>query len=198
MSDQHNHEHHGGGHEMDSPPTRQLFNIVWGLGIITLLSIVTCVQLFNKQRDAMIADSLDAPSYKLADYRTKQNGLKTSNGTAELNDGGKVVVQEYVPLEVAKKKILTTPSLLQAPPPPAGWIHPDDIASGGSSAAAAPAPAPAPAPVEGAPTEGAGAPAAEGAPAGSPAAEGAATGLTGAANPAAAGADSGADKTPTP
>lgn len=207
MSDQHNHEHHGGGHEMDSPPTRQLFNIVWGLGIITLLSIVTCVQLFNKQRDAMIADSLDAPSYRLADYQTKQNGLKTSNGTAELNDGGKVVIQEYVPLEVAKKKILTTPSLLQAPPPPPGWIHPDDIASGGSSAAAAPAPAQAP--TEGAPAEGApagapteGAPAAEGAPsgapAGSPAAEGAATGPTSAANPAAAGADSGAEKAPAP
>ena len=180
MSDQHKHEQHGGGHEMDAPPTRQLFNIVWGLGIITFLSIVTCVQLFNKQRDAMLSESLEVPSYRLAEYRKSQDALRTSNGTYELNDNGKVVVQEYVPLEVAKKKILASPDLLKAPPPPAGWIHPDDIASGGGAAAPVPAAPPA-APAEGAPSPSA---PAEGA------AEGAAAAPAGADKPAGAGTES--------
>jgi hypothetical protein len=155
MSDQHS-EHHGGGHEVDQPPTRQLFNIVWGLGALTLLSIVTCVQLFNQQRDAMLAESMSAPSYRLAEYRAAQDTRASSNGAEELVVDGKTVTLEYVPLDVAAKKILANPALLQAPPPPPGWIHPDDIASGGAKA---PTPAPAPAAVEGegaAPTEGAG------------------------------------------
>jgi hypothetical protein len=49
MSDEHkdpSHKTSGPGHEVDSPPTKELFNIVWGLGGLTLLSIATCAQLF--------------------------------------------------------------------------------------------------------------------------------------------------------
>jgi len=175
MSDQHN-ENHGGGHEVDQPPTRELFNIVWGLGALTLLSIVTCVQLFNQQRDTMLSESMSTPSYRLAEYRAEQDKRLSSNGSEELLEDGKTVTLEYVPLEVAAKNILAKPELLQAPPPPPGWIHPDDIASGGAKAPVVAPPAPAAgeeAAVEGAPAEGASAPA-EGAASGPATAEGAA------------------------
>jgi len=173
MSD---HQHYKGGHEVDQPPTRELFNIIWGLGAITLLSIVTCEQLFNKQRDALQSERYSQVSWKLAEYQTEQNKQRFESGSYELNDDGKVVTLNYMPLARAAEKLLTDPALLKAAPPPPGFVHPDDMAGG---AAAAPAPTPAAKEPE--------APAAAGAdaPAG---AEGATAAPAGDAKPAEAGA----------
>jgi hypothetical protein len=177
MSD---HEHYKGGHELDAPPTRQLFNIVWGLGAITFLSIITCVQLFNQQRDALQSERYGETSWRLAQYQDEQAKQRYESGEYALNDNGKEVTISYVPLARATEKVLADPKLLQAAPPPPGFVHPDDLASGGAAAPApAPTPAPAPAPAEGAEA----AAGAEGATAGPATPEGD-------AKPAEAGADS--------
>jgi len=145
MSD---HQHYKGGHEIDAPPTRELFNIVWGLGAITLLSILTCVQLFNTQRDELQKERYSQTSWRLAEYQTGQDKLRFESGEYELNDDGKVVMVKYVPLARATEKVLQEPKLLKAAPPPPGFVHPDDMAGGGQAAAPAAAAVKAPAPTE--------------------------------------------------
>ncbi len=183
MSD---HQHYKGGHEIDAPPTRQLFNIVWGLGAITLLSILTCVQLFNSQRDELQSERYSKISWRLAEYTADQDKMRFESGEYELNDDGKVVVVQYIPLARAVEKVLEDPKLLKAAPPPPGFVHPDDLAGGG--AAAAPA---APAVKEPEPTEAA----ADAAPAGAEGATAGPAAVDGDAKPAeAGGAEAGAGR----
>lgn len=150
MSDSHN-TGHGGGHEIDEPPTKELFNIVWGLGALTLLSLVTCVQLFNnQQRDLMTERSKEA-SFVLEQYEKEMDTVIKGSGELSFKDSnGKEVKQRFVPLAVARELVLSKPDGLRAGPAPAGWQHPDDIAAGGQAAGAAPTPAPTPTPTDGA------------------------------------------------
>jgi hypothetical protein len=139
MSDSHHNDGHGGhaagfgaGHEVDQPPTRELFNIVWGLGAATLLSLVTCVQLFTNQRDEIMEERGKEVSFVLAKYRKDNETLATGSGTIEVKDaGGKVIArQKYRPIAAARAELLADPKRLAAAPAPAGWVHPDDIAAG--------------------------------------------------------------------
>ncbi len=142
----HNHSHGGGGgHEVDQPPTRELFNIVWGLSALTLVSLVTCVQLFNTQARDIDAERGDAGSYLLAKYRKDMDHRTKNSGTEELTDAaGKVAARyKFVPLTEARDKILARPEMLGAFPAPPGWVHPDDVNAG---ATGAPPPAPVPVP----------------------------------------------------
>lgn len=163
MSDHNNNAHgqHSGGHEVDSPPTRELFNIIWGLSALTLLSLVTCVQLFNNQARDLNTERGKDGSYVLQDYRKDQETRTRGSGQDSVTDAtGKVVARyNYIPLASARELVLNKPEKLGAFPPPAGWVHPDDIASGGQGAAP-PVPPPAPAPTDGAPapTDGAAVP----------------------------------------
>jgi hypothetical protein len=154
----HNHGHdshgaHGGGHEIDAPPTRELFNIVWGLGLLTLLSLVTCVQLFNNQAREIGADRGKEGSYVLADYRKDAETRTRGSGQDSVTDAtGKVVAKyNYIPLASARELILGKPEKLGAFAPPPGWIHPDDVAAGGQGGQPA---APQPIPADGQPTPG--------------------------------------------
>lgn len=142
----HNHGHdshtaHGGGHEIDAPPTRELFNIVWGLGLLTLLSLVTCVQLFNNQAREIGADRGKEGSYVLADYRKDAETRTRGSGQDSVTDAtGKVVGKyNYIPLASARELVLGKPEKLGAFAPPPGWIHPDDVAAGGQGAGTPPA-----------------------------------------------------------
>jgi len=163
MSDHNNNAHgqHSGGHEVDSPPTRELFNIIWGLSALTLLSLVTCVQLFNNQARDLNTERGKEGSYVLQDYRKDQETRTRGSGQDSVTDAtGKVVARyNYIPLASARELVLSKPEKLGAFPPPAGWVHPDDIASGGQGGAP-PVPPPAPAPTDGAPapTDGAAVP----------------------------------------
>ncbi|MCY1065988.1 hypothetical protein OV090_14500 [Nannocystis sp. RBIL2] len=159
MTEHHNDSHgahggghgHGGGHELDAPPTRELFNIVWGLGALTLLSLITCVQLFNDQARDLNAERGKEGSTLLADYRKGMETRTRGAGDDVLTDAtGKVVGRySYIPLASARDLILAKPEKLGAFAPPSGWIHPDDVATGGQKAAA-----PTPAAPEGAAVEG--------------------------------------------
>jgi hypothetical protein len=150
---EHHHDHgghggHGGGHEIDTPPTRELFNIVWGLGLLTLLSLITCVQLFNDQAKDIASERGKSGSDLLADYRKDMETRTRGAGEDTITDAsGKIVARyNYIPLASARDLILAKPEKLGAFAPPPGWIHPDDVASGGAKAPA-PAPAPTPEPV---------------------------------------------------
>jgi hypothetical protein len=150
MTEHHNDSHgahgghgHGGGHELDAPPTRELFNIVWGLGALTLLSLITCVQLFNDQARDLNAEHGKEGSALLAQYRKDMETRTRGQGEDALTDAtGKVVARySYIPLASARDLVLAKPEKLGAFAPPPGWIHPDDVATGGQKAAA-PMPAP--------------------------------------------------------
>ncbi|MCY1055206.1 hypothetical protein [Nannocystis sp. SCPEA4] len=187
MTEHHNDSHgghgHGGGHELDAPPTRELFNIVWGLGALTLLSLITCVQLFNDQARDLESERGKEGSALLAKYRKDMETRTRGAGEDSITDAtGKVVGRyNYIPLASARDLILAKPEKLGAFAPPPGWIHPDDVAAGGQKAAApTPAAPEGTPPVDGtppvvpaAPTDGAAAPA-----------EGAAAPAEGAAKPA--------------
>jgi hypothetical protein len=163
MSDSHN-TGHGGGHEIDEPPTKELFNIIWGLGALTLLSLVTCVQLFNNQQRDLMAERGKDASFVLEQYSKEMDAVTKGSGELSFKDSnGKEVKQRFVPLAVARELVLSKPDGLHAGAPPPGWQHPDDIAAGGQAAGAVPTPAPTPTPTDGAavpaPTDGAAVPA---------------------------------------
>jgi len=152
MSDSH-HTGHGGGHEIDEPPTKELFNIIWGLGALTLLSLATCVQLFNNQQRDLMAERSKEASFVLEQYHKDMDAVTKGSGELSFKDSnGKEVRQRYVPLAVARELVLSKPESLHAPAPPPGWQHPDDIAAGGSAAGA---PTPTPTPTDGAGAAGA-------------------------------------------
>ena len=148
MSDSHNtghggHHGGGGGHEIDEPPTKELFNIVWGLGAVTLLSLVTCVQLFNNQQHDLLAERGKEASFVLEQYQSEMDAVIKGSGELSFKDtNGKEVKQRFVPLAVARELVLSKPEGLHAAAPPPGWQHPDDIAAGGQAGGAAPTPAP--------------------------------------------------------
>lgn len=135
MSDEHNdpsHKTSGPGHEVDSPPTKELFNIVWGLGGLTLLSIATCAQLFYQQERDIQEERGKESSYQLVSYRKEMQERSAGNGSVEFKDStGAIVRQKYRPLDAARAEVLSNPNALKASAAPAGWIHPDDIAAGG-------------------------------------------------------------------
>ncbi|MBA3549625.1 MAG: hypothetical protein H0T76_24370, partial [Nannocystis sp.] len=143
MSDSHNtghggHHNSGGGHEIDEPPTKELFNIVWGLGALTMLSLVTCVQLFNNQQRDLMAERAKEASFVLEQYQTDMDAVTKGSGELSFKDtNGKDVKQRFVPLAVARELVLSKPDGLHAAAPPAGWQHPDDIAAGGQAGGAA-------------------------------------------------------------
>ena len=133
----------GAGHEMDVPPTKELFNIIWGLGALTLLSLATCVQLFNNQQHDLMAERGKEASFVLEQYQSDMDAVIKGSGELSFKDtNGKEVKQRFVPLAVARELVLSKPEGLHAAAPPPGWQHPDDIAAGGQAGGAAPTPAP--------------------------------------------------------
>ncbi|MBZ5710805.1 hypothetical protein [Nannocystis pusilla] len=195
MTEHHNDSHgghgHGGGHELDAPPTRELFNIVWGLGALTLLSLITCVQLFNDQARDLESERGKEGSALLAKYRKDMETRTRGAGEDSITDAtGKVVGRyNYIPLASARDLILAKPEKLGAFAPPPGWIHPDDVAAGGQKAA--PVPTPAPDGTEGTPAPGAGGAPVDGAAPTAPAEGAAAAPAKGAAAPAEGAAPAG-------
>jgi hypothetical protein len=141
MSDEHkdpSQKTSGPGHEVDSPPTKELFNIVWGLGGLTLLSIATCAQLFYQQERDISAERGKETSYQLVSYRKEMTERATGNGVVEFKDtAGEIIKQRFQPIDAARAEVLSRPEALKAAKPPAGWQHPDDIAAGGQAGAPA-------------------------------------------------------------
>ena len=128
---------HGPGHEMDVPPTKELFNIVWGLGALTLLSLATCVQLFNNQQRDIMTERGNESSQVLMQYRKDMEVATRTAGETTIKDaGGAEIKQRYMPLKAARDIVLSKPEEMKAAAPPRGWMHPDDIAAGAQAGGA--------------------------------------------------------------
>jgi hypothetical protein len=111
------HGHHDpGGHELEAINTKLLFRLLVSLSLVTFLASVAVVQWFYSQRRELEGQYAAEGSYQLTDYKTKMS--------ADLEGVDRVA-----------QSMVANPALLQAPPPPRGWIHPDDLVGG------APAPA---------------------------------------------------------
>ncbi len=123
---------HGGvaaGHELDTPPNRRLFNLLVGLSIAIMGACIALVQMFNRQAETIEEGRFDT-QVVLGEHRKQMEQLATSYGPADNADKGKVY--HRMPLAKAKELVLEDPTKLEAAPPPAGWIHPDDVAGGGT------------------------------------------------------------------
>lgn len=115
MSD--NHEHNG-GHELENIDSTSLLAQMIALFVVVFIAVIAVAQWFYKQRDELALERAK-DGYTFA---KEQRAIED-----EMLEG----------IEDTTKAILKTPKKLKAAAPPAGWIHPDDLAGGG----AAPAPA---------------------------------------------------------
>lgn len=113
MSDEH-HEHDG-GHELEALDAGQLFRIIGGLSVVVLISIIAVVQWFHKQQEELRVTRSD---YSFLEEQRAREG--------EMLEG----------IDAVATQVAADPKLLAAPAPPEGWVHPDDIKTGGKDAAA--------------------------------------------------------------
>jgi hypothetical protein len=138
MSD---HGHHDpGGHELEAINTKLLFRLLVSLSFITFLACLVVVQWFYRQRRELDSRHAAEGSYQLQRYKTK-------------------MVTNLEGVDRVAQDIAANPALLAAPPPPSGWVHPDDLVGGVATEVtpepepAEPEPEPEPAEVEPVPVE---------------------------------------------
>lgn len=125
MSNDHGH-HDPGGHELEAINTKLLFRLMISLSIVTLLASMAVVQWFYSQRNELQLRNAAEGSFALKQYKEQMG-------------------KDLEGIDVVRRQILADGKVLLAPPPPAGWVHPDDLLSGGGAPAVDPA---APAAVE--------------------------------------------------
>src|SRR5690606_33457201 len=112
MSD---HGHHDpGGHELEAINTKLLFRLLFSLSLVTLLAAAAVVQWSNSQRRELEHRLAVEGSFMLKAHDEEM--------------GKRLEGIDRVAADMAAK-----PALLQAPPAPPGWIHPDDLVGGGAA-----------------------------------------------------------------
>lgn len=114
----HDHGHHDpGGHELEAINTKLLFRLMISLSFVTFLAVVAVVQWFYSQRRELENQYAAEGSYLLTEYKTKMS--------ADLEGIDRVAAN-----------MVANPALLEAPPAPPGWVHPDDLVGGPAAAPA--------------------------------------------------------------
>ncbi|MFO7566324.1 MAG: hypothetical protein R6X02_27015 [Enhygromyxa sp.] len=114
------HGHHDpGGHELEAINTKLLFRLLISLSAVTLLAVIAVIQWFYSQRRELETQYAAEGSFMLTEYKTRMS--------ADLEGIDRVA-----------QNMVANPAQLQAPPPPSGWIHPDDLVGGGAAPADAP------------------------------------------------------------
>ena len=123
MSDHdHDHEHERGGHEIDKLPNARLFNLLFGLSALVLVSSIGVVQLFNMQVAGIEKARAKQISFRLQEYRDEMNRVQSSWGQATvLEENGQQTVLHHMPLAEARQRVLQKPELLGAAPKYRGW-----------------------------------------------------------------------------
>lgn len=117
------HGHHDpGGHELEAINTKLLFRLLISLSLVTLLAAIAVIQWFNAQRRELDHRNAVAGSFQLQAHDTK-------------------MAEQLQGIDKVAASLAANPAMLQAPPPPSGWIHPDDLVGGGAAAAAPAKPA---------------------------------------------------------
>lgn len=107
MSDQH--AEHNGGHELEAVNAGALFRIIGGLAVIVGISCFVVIQWFYQQRNDLEFQS--GTPYFLKQYWEQMDAEKAGLGDTA-------------------KEIANDAGMLAADPPPAGWVHPDDLKQG--------------------------------------------------------------------
>lgn len=117
--DQHDGHHDPGGHELEAINTKLLFRLMISLSIVTLLASAAVVQWYYSQRAELQERNAVEGSFMLTQY--KEQMAKDIEG-----------------IDVVRRQILADGKVLVAPAPPARWVHPDDLLSGGGAPAVDP------------------------------------------------------------
>jgi hypothetical protein len=118
----HDHEHERGGHEIDKLPNARLFNLLFGLSALVLLSSIGVVQLFNLQVRSIEEKRAQQISFRLQEYRDATSTLLESHGTVTVVDeGGVERVAHHMPVADVRRGVLENPELLGAAPKYRGW-----------------------------------------------------------------------------
>jgi hypothetical protein len=119
-------EHHDeeeGAHEIDKMPYARLFNLLVGLSVLTLLSCIGVIQIFNLQvRQITEEYALEGQKASmLTDYRADAAQVGGGYGRFEFELEGKAEERFFVPVQAAKKQVLDDPKLLQGIGSYRGW-----------------------------------------------------------------------------
>jgi FtsZ-interacting cell division protein ZipA len=118
----HDHEHERGGHEIDKLPNTRLFNLLFGLSFLVLISSIGVIQLFNLQVRGIEEARAQQPSFRLQAYRDETSALLGSHGTVTVVDeGGVERVAHHMPVADARKAVLDDAAALGAAPRYRGW-----------------------------------------------------------------------------
>lgn len=122
MSDSH-HDHEPGGHEIDKMPNARLFNLLFGLSILTFVACLGVIQLFNRQVEDIENQRAAKGSYKLADYNAKMAAVAEGYGKTTIPEEGaeEPVTRYFIPEAQARKQLLDNPELLSGAKAYPGW-----------------------------------------------------------------------------
>lgn len=112
------HHEHDGGHELEAINVWSLFKLIGASIVIVYASIVGVTQLFYQQRAGIILENTD--------YQFREEHRANED---KMLDG----------IQATATTVAGDAKKLVAFPAPEGWVHPDDIATGGAPASAAPA-----------------------------------------------------------
>lgn len=113
-----------GGHEHDEPDWKRLFAILVVLGILTVITSIGVLQLFNWQARAVEEETTSEVSQALIDYEAQMQQVTTGYAAIDRAAG-----KYRVPVDQAARLVLQDPARLKAGPPPPDFKHPDDEAA---------------------------------------------------------------------
>jgi hypothetical protein len=118
----HDHDHERGGHEVDKLPNARLFNLLFGLSFLVLLSSIGVIQLFNMQVKGIEQSRAKQVSFRLLEYRDEMSKLQGSHGSITvLDEGGVERPAHHMPVAEARRRVLENPELLGGAPKYRGW-----------------------------------------------------------------------------
>jgi hypothetical protein len=118
----HEHEHERGGHEVDKMPNARLFNLLFGLSFLVLLSSIGVIQLFNMQVKGIEQSRAQQVSFRLLEYRDEMSKVLGSHGSITvLDEGGVERPAHHMPIAEARRRVLENPELLGGAPKFRGW-----------------------------------------------------------------------------
>lgn len=113
------------GHEVDLTPDTNLFGMLGALSVVLVLVAFGVWQLFLGHSDNVLAEAANKPSPLVQAQVAKDQMYFGTYGKATPEED---VTTIRVPVPEAKKLVLQDKARFAPTTPPAGWVHPDDIA----------------------------------------------------------------------
>jgi len=112
-----------GGHEIDSTPNKNLFAFLGVMIVLMIGASIGVYQLFVAHTDNQSSQVANVQALDLREKVERDLTLLTTWGRYE-RDGK--LVSYRMPIEEAKKRVLSNPALFAPAAPPPDWVHPDD------------------------------------------------------------------------